>query len=1185
MRRICALFVFVGVFALLAADPAQGLRFGMSLFNDGLYEEALQAFDGVLQEAPASPQAEQALFYSGECWRLRDDQVRAGVNYRRLLEGFPATSLREKALARYGECLVAQQKYAEAAMQLEDLLQRYPQSEQTKAVLGLLAQAWYQTGAYGRLIETVEQWHNTYQGANTLPDAMYWEAEALLARGMEQEGNTLLHVLATDWRAYNASWTAIRRLARLTERDKGAQAAADWLRAQVWAPGVPGRPAADLPRLMAEDVVGQLLRYDTALARWQDADTDAEYLFNTFSNSLRFERYYVAVLRSLTGLGNSRAVLDFAAAHPLSFQNAALAAQRDLLLGAAHLALGRADDALALAADVLADAGADSLRAAALLLTAQSQEGSGRVSKALETYRTLIAQYAAWVDRGALLLHIGRLYADDFDRPDMALPYLRQAVDSTFEPVAAAQAHLALAGAEERLGRYDDARLELDQIPLHNLTDAALRQEISHRRIVLYRFYATNTDAALAAIAQAVAAHAAGGSQADLNAALSRSLAWQAHRYDEALALADKSDVLHRGLLLLDMAEKARHEGNTAAAENYLAQLGTLRADLPDGQPAAQELDLNRTLRLDRDYKATAALVTGIESFVQANPNAQTANLLRLAAADGRLAARDSLLAMPLLRNLSSDDFVPPSEFRRAKLALADILFRRADYAAARLAYEQAAVDLFSGGAAALYRYSVCLQQTGATDKALQTLCAALDSGEPFPGYAAAVTTATDAWIKARQPDKALRYLQLMPEPNRNADYWIRLADIQLALNRPQDALKALQGVANRDVPTALKLADLQIRTGDYAAAARSFADLASRDPGNKTQYQVRQAQALYAQEQYTEALAVFDKVAPTLTADASRYTGFNLREVAEQAVVAGYRAGNRPKAEQYAKQFQSLLSDAATKARLDLNEGIYYVRMDPGKATRLLGKLADDTAVNASVRREAQFWRGVACINDNMPDKATTDFLALARQTDDPRMQTQAHLKLGTLCFSAEQFDDALAHYSWVIEHDARGDLALDALENYATVCKAIDAWDRAVAAYELLLQRKPDTAMQAKTRFDVAYCYYRAGKYDRAYALFTEVLPELATPELKAEAQFWMGACRFDQEDYEQAVNEYLKVSYSYPDLAQWSATAELKAADAYVRMGKTDRARSLLERIIAKYGRTSDWGREAGKVLERL
>jgi outer membrane protein assembly factor BamD (BamD/ComL family) len=37
---------------------------------------------------------------------------------------------------------VAQQKYAEAAMQLEDLLQRYPQSEQTKAVLGLLAQAW-----------------------------------------------------------------------------------------------------------------------------------------------------------------------------------------------------------------------------------------------------------------------------------------------------------------------------------------------------------------------------------------------------------------------------------------------------------------------------------------------------------------------------------------------------------------------------------------------------------------------------------------------------------------------------------------------------------------------------------------------------------------------------------------------------------------------------------------------------------------------------------------------------------------------------------------------------------------------------------------------------------------------------------------------------------------------------------
>jgi TolA-binding protein len=199
--------------------------------------------------------------------------------------------------------------------------------------------------------------------------------------------------------------------------------------------------------------------------------------------------------------------------------------------------------------------------------------------------------------------------------------------------------------------------------------------------------------------------------------------------------------------------------------------------------------------------------------------------------------------------------------------------------------------------------------------------------------------------------------------------------------------------------------------------------------------------------------------------------------------------------------------------------------------------------------------------------------------------MQTQAHLKLGTCASPPSNSTTRWRTTRGVIEHDARGDLALDALENYATVCKAIDAWTRAVAAYELLLQRKPDTAMQAKTRFDVAYCYYRAGKYDRAYALFTEVLPELATPELKAEAQFWMGACRFDQEDYEQAVNEYLKVSYSYPDLAQWSATAELKAADAYVRMGKTDRARSLLERIIAKYAAPATGAARPARVLERL
>ncbi|MCD4829704.1 MAG: tetratricopeptide repeat protein, partial [Candidatus Cloacimonetes bacterium] len=1024
MRYTLIILAMLSLLASLAADPAQTVQFGRKLYDDGLYSEAVRAFEDVLRQAPASPEAEEALFYIAESWRRRGDWIRAGVHYRRLLDGFPSTARREEALRRWGESLVEQGSFIEATVPFEELVERYPQSPHTRASLAPLAHTWFETGQYARLVEVVEAWQKDYRGHPELPAAIYWEAEALIGSGLEPEGRTLLQRLATEHRDHDAGWRAVRRLARIIEESEDIEAAAAYLSAQVWLPGRPGQPADQLPRQLAEELVRLLLRYDRLLERWNDMHTDADYLFTTFSRSDNYERYYIAVMQSLLGLGNHDAIIGFEQSHPHEFRDEALARHRDLLMARAMLSAGQVETALERGELLTRTARADSLRAQAMWLVADANEEAGRKRDALTAYRQLVSRYPSWVDATSLHMHIGDLYAEAFSRPDMALPYYRQAVGGATDNDLLASAHLALAASFERLGRYDDARLELDQVPLHTLDDSELAQRIKHQRYCLHRFYGGQPDDAIAYLATSVAAYAEHGSQQQLRDELSVLLSRHSRRFEEALALApnDASPASdsRRALLFIDLMEKTRYEDRLDDARGYQEQLAVIRARYPDDHATAREIDLNLLLRLETDYAVHAGLSGRIEALLAAAPDVATAELLHLAAADGWLLARDSARALPHLRALAPGALVPPSEYRRGKLLLGDILFHRGELTAARNAYALAQVDLFSSGAEAVYRYARSLEAAGETEAALETMSFLLDNGEPFPAQPQAIAFAVESWRNRGRYDRALHYLRLMSPQSRDTAYWTSLADIHVALDQPEQARTALQSIEEKSTATLYKLAELQMQTGDWEAAVQSFTGLEGRDAANLTLYRIRHAQALFALEDYQAALAVFEQVVPKLTSDPARYVGFDLHEAVQQTIISAYQAGNRPRAGQLRKQFKDLLEeDTAAQARLNLHEGIYYTRMDAGKAAKQLGKLAADEQAPQDIRRQAAFWQGVAYINAGKPDKAAASFQPLAAQSTDPRLQAQAQLKLGTLAFSGEEYERALEYYAWVIEHD----------------------------------------------------------------------------------------------------------------------------------------------------------------------
>jgi TolA-binding protein len=72
---------------------------------------------------------------------------------------------------------------------------------------------------------------------------------------------------------------------------------------------------------------------------------------------------------------------------------------------------------------------------------------------------------------------------------------------------------------------------------------------------------------------------------------------------------------------------------------------------------------------------------------------------------------------------------------------------------------------------------------------------------------------------------------------------------------------------------------------------------------------------------------------------------------------------------------------------------------------------------------------------------------------------------------------------------------------------------------------------------------------------------------------------------ENYQDAITEFLKVYYNYPELVRWSASSQLKAADSYIKIGEFSKAKKILKRIISTYGKTSRWGKQAETYLNAI
>jgi len=1148
-------------------------HFGKDLFNDGLYEEAVVEFEKVISEYPTSNEAQKSLFFIGECYIQKDQFDKAEIAYKRLWKGYPQNAEKDKTLYQLALTQFHQEKYDDTIKNLNFLIMNFPLSPYSEQSLDLLVQCYFELEDYNQVIIKGRKLIKDYEHNPNVPDIMLLMAKAYFIINIPEEGRRTLEKINTDYPSSNARWKALEVEIDLLEEEKGIEAAAEELAEKL---------RDDLPRQFEETLRLKLAKYYLDMENHYSARYELEQMIEKFNNSFQLDYLISLYTFSSLKLGFFQEIFDNFPTFKKVFSKSPLKAEYEYYFAKANYYLRNHEIALDTIKNILSYSDDDKIIFESNFLQANILENIGKLKEAISSFQDLINTKQA--DNEKLFLKIGNIYFDDFQNYIVAKKYYQQMVLTYSSPKYRNQGIYKIALCYEHLGEFNEALSELNQVIIDDIKDKKLKDKIIEKRGYLKNFKYKNYETAFTKLMNSFYTYLEDDNKTALKQDLVNILTEDLKEFEQSAELIDENQspesAYKKAKIYLKIVEKLIAEDNERKARQYFDEVENLIIILTIYEKEEWICELNLEKRLLINPSLTANLLRDMETFVIDFPLSKAANGIILKIADYYLELDNFEKANDFYAQLQNDGTIDKEDFYNAKIRLAEYFYLQDEDDLALENYRLAEPQINVDRPEVYFHFSVVLNENDFQEEALEKLTFLINNAQNFAGYDAALKYFAGILRKSGDFQNAIKYQLLTPISERNDDFYKFLAEDYLALEDKEKAKETLMYILNKDEIILTKLANLQYETGDLEMAKYSFGELKKLDKENLRNYQIL-GHIAFIQEDFLEAAINYKKIVNTLADNFQDFENFPL--IVKENIISLYRIENRPKAEKLTKDYKSILDEHA-KDEIKLSEGIYYSNVDPKKANKIFRKLLKKEELNENTRRQTYFWRGILNLEQKEVEQAKLDFYEVTK-SENINLRNQAYLKLGTINFSGENYQEALDNYFYVIQNDEKGKLAFDAARNFAFVCKTIEEWQKAVSAYEIILEKWGSQALESQTLFDIAFCHYRDKKYKNAIDMFRQALPLLENNETKAETQFWIGNSYFGLDDYDYAITEYLKLTYDFPDNIQWTALADLKVGESYVKQKKYQKAAQFFRKVISKYGKDSNWGQQASRRLEDL
>jgi TolA-binding protein len=180
------------------------------------------------------------------------------------------------------------------------------------------------------------------------------------------------------------------------------------------------------------------------------------------------------------------------------------------------------------------------------------------------------------------------------------------------------------------------------------------------------------------------------------------------------------------------------------------------------------------------------------------------------------------------------------------------------------------------------------------------------------------------------------------------------------------------------------------------------------------------------------------------------------------------------------------------------------------------------------------------------------------------------------------KRYQDALLAFQSAIQNYDDREIAAQAQYAIGGCYKELEDLDNSVASYLKVINDYPDVTTADVQKLSIGIYFQEIQLYDLALKAFTQVAKLTKDPEIKLEAQYYIGETYYDAADFQQAILEFLKVTYmGFSPKNIWVSTARYKVAEIYESLGEWDKAMKIYQDLYTIFG--SD--KRGQKALERL
>ncbi len=361
---------------------------------------------------------------------------------------------------------------------------------------------------------------------------------------------------------------------------------------------------------------------------------------------------------------------------------------------------------------------------------------------------------------------------------------------------------------------------------------------------------------------------------------------------------------------------------------------------------------------------------------------------------------------------------------------------------------------------------------------------------------------------------------------------------------------------------------------GHYEMALKTAPD------GLKDELSLKAAEVYLALEKYKQSLSLFTLAESLLVKPRAKAIALSGR-LASLSMLGDHKGYDKD-----FKSFRKLYEDEdEAYARIVYYEG--RRKMEDGDNDRAIKRFEYlvDRFAETSWAGEGSYYTGLISFKKGRYTEAITLLEKYLQNSKLGKNVTEARFKLAGAYFQLGQFNKSAEIYETISEGEQGSDLLkYRSRYNAAITFEKTEDWYRAALMYSKIFDRDQAFLTNNNLKVSAGFAWFNAGEYGKALNYFKEVVDAKGS-ERAAEAHFWYAKTLDHVNRVEEAIEEYLKVSYLYRGEGMWGLTALFEVGQIYERSADYDRAERMYQQIVDQDGTQGTLGSRALVYLEKM